>query len=119
MASESNTTETQPETQPKTGPLEYKVGDEFSIMRGIHRGKAAKVIHVDEANRQYTVILTDGSGVVVNEVNVKPQTPGTIKATDLAALVTRWTESGGDADALVSLLSENVDGFAKAYDSAE
>lgn len=113
MTSESNTTE----TQPKTGPMAYSAGDEFTIMRGIHRGKTAKVMDVDLANRQYAVKLTNGQFVVVNEVNVKAPTEGTVSAVNLAGLVTRWADSNGDAGALIALLSENVDGFAKALDS--
>lgn len=111
MTSESNTTET------KTGPLAYNVGDELTIMRGVHRGKVAKVMGVDQNKRQYATQLTSGEFVVINEVNTKPPTEGKVEATKLARLVAGWTDSEGDAAALVSLLSSSVDGFAKAYDS--
>lgn len=110
MTSESNTTEAK-----KTGPLAYKVGDELTIMRGIHRGKVAKVMGVDENKRQYATQLTSGEFVVINEVNTKPPQEGKVEATKLADLVGSWMDSDGDAAALVSLLSANVDGFAKAY----
>lgn len=107
------------ETQTPTSELKYAVGDEITIMRGLDRGKHAKVLGVDVANRKYNVQFTDGSFSVVNEVNVKPPAEGTVTASKLADLVGSWADSQEDeagAKALVDLLSKHVDGFAKAYD---
>lgn len=95
--------------------MKYNQGDEITIMRGIHRGKTAKVLGVDAAKRQYATQLTDGQFVVINEVNTKAPQEGQVQASRLATLVKTWADSDGDVDHLVSLLSENVDGFAKAY----
>jgi hypothetical protein len=102
------------ETTPKTDPMAYGVGDEITIMRGLDRGKHARILGADATNRKYNVQFTDGSFAVVNEVNVKPPAEGTVTASKLADLVNEWADSQGDADALISLLSNHVDGFAKA-----
>lgn len=106
------------ESETKTpGPIKYAVGEEVSIMRGLDRGKHGKVLGVDEANRKYNIQFTDGTFAVVNEVNVKPPTEGSVTASKLADLVKEWDDSEGDSHALVDLLAKHVDGFAKAYDA--
>lgn len=103
------------ETQTQDTPLKYGQGDEFTIVRGVHRGKAVKVMGVDKIKRQYAVQMTDGSFTVINEVNTKEAGEGKITAGNLASVMKEWADSDGDAEALVSLLSSRVDGFARAY----
>lgn len=67
--------------------MQFKDGDEITVMRGLHRNEAALVIGVDATAQEYAVKFADGSFGLINAVNVRvPQEP-TITAGQLAEAI--------------------------------
>lgn len=92
---------------------QYSQGDEITVMRGLDRGKTAKVMGVDEKNEQYAVQFADGAFSVVNFVNVKAPQEGTVTVTTLVDAFTEAIQSGErDILQLAARLDATLPGFS-------
>lgn len=76
----------------ETKPMLFKVNDEITIMRGLHKGMIGTVRDVSEIAQTYAVKLQDGVLAVINAVNVRVPAEATITATDLADALGSVTE---------------------------
>jgi hypothetical protein len=71
----------------ETPGMQFKDGDEVSIMRGLHRNETARVIGVNAGQQEYAVRFTDGSFGLINAVNVRAPEEPSITASQLAAML--------------------------------
>lgn len=111
----TKTTKTAPAEKAPREPQapQYSQGDEITVMRGLDRGKTAKVMGVDTKNEQYAVQFADGAFSVVNFVNVKTPQEGTVTVTTLADVFTESITAGErDIFQVATRLEAILPGFA-------